>query len=821
MSLKEGLTKYDSFTAINRGIDSGRDPALIGSDQVAFLVNATSRSGFIGNRPGWARIALTGDNFQLGRWQGAGTYISESGHPYLIASIGGHIVRFDPISNQVTNLSTTFALTNASNLPKAWFVQAEIYFLIQDNSAIPLIYDGSTLRRANPVAFGGNEFPTGNVMEYNNGRLWVALPDKRSFVGGDLAYSVTGTVYDVLTETQNQFLTSGSFALPSTAGFITGMKTVAVQDSVLGQGPLIVFGQYGSAAVNAPFDAAQWQTLASPIETVCLVSQGPTSQESIVNINGDLWYRSRDGVRSFMVARRDHGTWVNTPLSHEIERVLDRDDPYLLQFASAVDFDNRRLETVSPYRATFSGVEHGTGWRGLSVLDFKPVSSMFERTQPCWDGLWNGLSILQILTVNCYGIDRCFMFTLSAAHEIELWELSRTNQFDNLVDLIQWQIETRSMGFDDKAELLKRLERTETWFEQLAGSLAYRIRYRPDAYGGWIDLDAGSFCAQTGMCTPPTCTPPQGPMKQYRPRKLSSGPNESCEGCVDKKFHTGFEYQFQLALTGAASVSRFRAVATEVPEDTVGGCLGDEEECCSETGCESNPWEYQTPDDSDPVITPPDNGPPFPPERIGGCVGVPAIESFLASDTEITAGDPVTLSWGPVTNASACSIDNGIGAIPASPSSVIVTPLVTTTYVMTATCGTYVVTNSVTIYVGTPPPAEPEVLFIPDGGVPSMECSPPTDWTYYEASLSLRSAGFATVDQNPNEVLDPALIAWWAAKIQQEFIASGTPYTSFKLYWVWSNVGDSWSAQFLYAYSGHVHYFTPGWTIVIAYCNGP
>jgi hypothetical protein len=600
MSLAESKTSYDGFTAINRGIDSGHAPSLIGIDQHAFLINATTRSGYTQNRPGQSKLALDGDSFQLGRWQGASPYIASNGHPYLIASIGGQIVRFDPILNQVVNLSTVSGLSNPSNRPRAWFTQAEIYFLIQDNSSIPLIFDGAILRRANPVAFGGQEFPTGNVMEYNNGRLWVALPDGRSFEGGDLAYSITGTAYDVLTQTQNQFLTSGSFALPSNAGFITAMRSLAVQDSVLGQGPLIVFGQYGSAMVNAPFDALQWQSTSSPIETIGLLSVGPTSQESCITINGDMWYRAPDGVRSFMVARRDHGTWVNTPISHEMQRVLKRDDPYLLPFASAVDFDNRRLETVSPYRATFDGVEYGVAWRGLSVLDFKPISSMFDRTQPCWEGIWTGLSILRILQVNCYGVDRCFMFALNASHQIELWELSLSNMFDNLIDPIQWIIETRSLGFVDKTELLKQLQRTETWIEQLAGSLDYQIQYKPDAYKGWLSLDSGSFCAAIGMCAAPGCVAPQGPLLQYRPRRISSGPNEDCEECVQKKFQTGFEYQFRLTLSGAASVRRFRAVASEVPEDTTGACLG-QEECepaCSELACEPSPWEYATPNES-------------------------------------------------------------------------------------------------------------------------------------------------------------------------------------------------------------------------------
>ena len=571
-------TVYDGFSTVTRGMDSGRAPSLIGKDQVAFLINSTTRSGYPQNRPGWSRVPLAGDVFDMTRplFQGASPYYAPNGAPFIIASIGGKIYRLDPIRGTILNLSAVSGQENPSNLPKAWFCQAQEFLAMQDNSSVPLVLNGSSLVRNIPIDLGGNGFPIGNAMEYNNGRLWVALQDRRTFSGGDLAYSVTGTSADVLTSTQNKFLTNGAFVLPSTAGLITAMRSIAVQDSVLGQGPLIVFGQFGAGTVNAPFAADQWQNTASPIETVGLMSAGPVSQEATIQVNGDIWYRSPDGIRSYMVARRDHGTFVNTPVSHEMERVLNRDDQFLLDHCSAVDFDNRRLETASPVRMVNNSIMYGVGWRGLSVLDFSPVTSMFDRTSPAWEGIWNGLTILQILTLKCFGVDRCFMFALNDTFEFELWELSRDSKFDNTMQPIEWTIETRSLGFADNGETLKRFERPETWFTNLAGGLSYTIQYRPDDYQGWLDLDSGVFGAQMGLCSV-GCTPPVGPIEQYRPRKIAEEPDENeCEECVSKKFRNGFEFQFRLTMTGAARLKRFRVAATEVPEDVAGGCLGSE-----------------------------------------------------------------------------------------------------------------------------------------------------------------------------------------------------------------------------------------------------
>ncbi len=596
MSLVEPKGLIDGFTTLPRGMDSNRDPSLIGKDQVAFAVNTTFRPGYATNRPGWSELTLAGDSFQLGRFQGAHGYIASNGRPTLIASIGGHIVRFDVVTNVVTDLSTTTALTNPANLPQAWMCQAEDYLPIQDNSSIPLIWDGALLRRAKPVAWGGTDLPTGNVMEYNNGRLWVALPDRRSFVAGDLAYSVTGQSKDVLSFTENQFLNGGgAFILPSTCGFITAMRTISVQDSVLGQGPLQVFGSDGCASINAPFDRIEWQNLNSPIETVSLMTVGPTSQEGTINVNGDIWYRSRDGIRSMMIARRDHGTWVNIPLSGEVDRILRWDDPYLMSFCNAVVFENRLLCAVSPYRHTVAATEYGVAWKGLVALDFSSVSSMFERTQPVWDGLWNGINILQILKVNCFGLERCFMFALNSCDEITLWELSVESAFDNSVDPIEWFIETRAMGFNDESESMKQLERTERWLDSIQGPLSFEIKYRPDSFWGWLPLDTGIVCATTGSCLGPGCSAPLIPKLQYRPRALSAGPDDSCEPCTNKPYRVGFQYAFRIKLNGSAALRRFRAVASEVTEDSTGGCLPDED-CCSQTGCEDDPWNYVTPE---------------------------------------------------------------------------------------------------------------------------------------------------------------------------------------------------------------------------------
>ncbi len=102
-------------------------------------------------------------------------------------------------------------------------------------------------------------------------------------------------------------------------------------------------------------------------------------------------------------------------------------------------------------------------------------------------------------------------------------------------------------------------------------------------------------------------------------------------------------------------------------------------------------------------ITVPGAPPPVPPPS--GCSGAAVIALFTAASPTITAGSSTTLNWGAVTNADSVEIDHGIGGVPA-PGSTSVSPGSTTTFTMTAHCGSNAATAQVTITVVPPlPPA--------------------------------------------------------------------------------------------------------------------
>lgn len=85
------------------------------------------------------------------------------------------------------------------------------------------------------------------------------------------------------------------------------------------------------------------------------------------------------------------------------------------------------------------------------------------------------------------------------------------------------------------------------------------------------------------------------------------------------------------------------------------------------------------------------------------CPFSPVIDSFTLSASTINPGQSATLSWGLVKGAQIAEIDNDIGGV-ATPGSMTVSPATTTTYTLTATCGSKVTRAQVTLNVVNPNP---------------------------------------------------------------------------------------------------------------------
>lgn len=585
----------DGFVSQEGGVNSDLAPVLLQPNQLAWLINMTVRGGLINTRPVWVKRDIdftafidgggTTKDFEEGYFQGGGTYNGDNGYSYLAASLSGRIFLIN--INQGYQLAEQTISGDPSDpaQKKVYFLQAENWLIAQDTVNNPWLFNGNTPFRSNPDL---SQIGVGGPMAYWMGRVWWASGN--NYYGGDLVWSDAVKGRDsVIYATENTFLNEGgAFNAPGT-GPITAMGGIANLDTTLGTGQLMIFTADHIYASNAPVDRTTWSNLQYPIQTVAMIDYGAVNADALVRVNGDLIFRSPDGIRSMKVARQDFvGRWANTPIGTEVSRVTDYDSQALLYAGSAVNFDNRMLMTVSPRHVQGSGVSHA----GLVALDFNPISSMNQKTPPVWDGLWTGLNILKMLKIKVNGIERCFAFVLGPSNKVQLYELLTGGLFDyngtaNVP--IQQVIETRGFSTQGGPWDLKRLRCGDLWFNQLAGNWTVTAKFANERSEQWRPWCAISDCAAAMDCTTTGCNTPLTVHQQGRSRYGLSDPPDDIDGANGGMCRDGYTFQVRLEMTGHFQVTRARFGWDAIADDTYGNlqhttCSSAQNNSC-QTGC--------------------------------------------------------------------------------------------------------------------------------------------------------------------------------------------------------------------------------------------
>ena len=568
------------------GCDSNLHPRLIQPNQVAWAVNCTIRGGTIGPRPGFVKRTLTYEggaeaNFQsaTAKFQGAGYYRSSSGIGEILLSVGGRIFAIEPENGFYTRDITPGSGRNSAKPDRVTFEQAERWMVIQDGHDAPILYNRAESRR---TASDNTEVPPASASAYGNGRLWVARESE--YAAGDLVGSSSGDptinrVDAVLKFTENDYLNEGgAFATPTNAGPITALKVMSSIDTSVGQGDLVVFTENSAFATVVPTDRTQWKNLSYPVQRL-ISPTGAVGPYSPVNVNGDLYFRSSDGLRSLILARRDFSDPGMTPISMEINRALDQDDSRLLAHTSGVLFRNRLLHTCIGHRNTPSGetpASRGVTHKGIVSLDFAPVSGIRAKAPLAYDGLWTGLDILHLVQGTFGGVDRCFILSLNSSNQIELWEIdpSATHDYNGTTSKgIEWFFETRQVFFDSPFEK-KRLDRFETWVRSVQGTVDFTLYTKPDDSVNWNLWKQWQEDAKINVCDGDSgCLPINFYNPSYRPRRSVAYPPDTCESLDPKKpVNEGYAFQFRLKGVGHARVDLMRFFAEQRNEDVYESC---------------------------------------------------------------------------------------------------------------------------------------------------------------------------------------------------------------------------------------------------------
>lgn len=490
-------------------LQSDRNPNGLARNQLAWLDNAGVRDGGILPRSGYKYLQTVSTGTTL--FQGKFLYAPLDANPYHIYSIGGRIYKVEE-GAAVVDLSAVFGLVNPPDQPIAFFVQAEQFLIIQagDNVTLPLFWDGAILRRSKGLAQtnpppppgtpGINEIPAGTAMDYFMGRVWYA--QGRVANAGDIVGGPSGTLaYDfrdsVLNVTECPLVLGGDgFSVPAQDGIIRGLAHSANIDAALGQGRLFMGTRKGIYALNVPVTRNDWIATTkntAPLVTVVQLNNGWVNDRGITTVNGDLFYQSLEpAIRSLNQSIRYFGQWGNKQISNNEQRILQYNDRALLKYCSGIYFDSRMYQTALPVQAD-RGVVH----KAIIPMDFIPISSFDRDSQPNWEGMQEGLDILQMTSGDFGGRDRAFASVVSRRRtsDIELWEMTNFEKDDIAPDpdnakvlrenRVTWVIEFPAFTWGDETSL-KKLVGCELWVDRLFGTVQFSMEYRPDSQACWI-----------------------------------------------------------------------------------------------------------------------------------------------------------------------------------------------------------------------------------------------------------------------------------------------------------------------------------------------
>jgi hypothetical protein len=471
---------------------------------------------------------------------------------------------------QLSGTQLTFWDVNPALRNQVWMEQAEKWLIIQDGQSLPIFWDGAKSKRSVPTL---GQMTAGKMMQYHRGRVAKVNPDGYTYSIGDIVYGSSGTPSEKFRDSllyvkENDWLVGGGFfTVPGVYGQIQFMRDMADLNVALGQGPLMLGAEKAVFSVNLPKTRDDWAKVEDPLQAVAHIANGGVSQNASINVNADLFYRTLEGVRTLAISQREFANqWGNTPVSREMNRVLPYDDPTLLQYSSAVYFDNRMLVTTSP-----SYSARGVFFRGSSIMDFDVLSSIRGKEPAVWEGVWTGVNTLQYIVGKTNKKSRCFEFITTGTGDIELWEQTTDSKVDKVNYPIKWVFETadffrKSQQFHELD--MKRLINGELYITDLVGTANFRVWWKPDQHPCWEYWTSFSQCAnasdcdETGDCVEKTVNQPQ-----YRHRLPFGQPPDTCDS-VDKRkrLREGRTFQLRIQVIGSCKIRGLRLMANTIKE---------------------------------------------------------------------------------------------------------------------------------------------------------------------------------------------------------------------------------------------------------------
>lgn len=585
------------FDTCEAGVSSAVSPELLPNNQNAWGMNIDVRGGKPSTRPNLRGIG----NLPAGLLQGCEYFGVQGG--MLVASIAGRLYRIRIRTNSIDVDEISLTFRNSSIIRQVWMTQTVETLVIQDGQSNAIMYDGSTATRA---ILG--EVPRGRQMAYGNGRLWVAV-NANEVVAGDIR---TGAPGSELLFTEATYLTGGGkLFFPKD---ITGMAFIPVTGQS-DYGALLVYGAGDTNAIRADITSRDdWGKIPGFV-TGILRSVGASGQWGLVAVNQDLYWRdSNGGIRSIRNALADEAGPGSAPVSREVSRLTDYDSLPQLAFCSGVYFDNRLLMTSSPYLLPNGGV----GFRNLISLDYAPLSTMGGKSQPAYNGQWNGLNFVKLVGGQFNGKNRAFALTTDDDGNNQLWEFGTGNRADNppfcfpdgtsdgtaegVTEYpIQCAVEYPLRDYG-QSKTRKRLTRCDVWLSAVNGEIELQVDWRSDNSVKWLPWDKAETCAQTS--DPSTATPHvwKNLTTQERPQFKTFTIPDTVNDLTKYAVQVGFEFQIRLRWKGRLRIHRMQVYAQMLDDPDYANRDGFAA-ACVEDDITGNEIIYKIPTNACPIVS--------------------------------------------------------------------------------------------------------------------------------------------------------------------------------------------------------------------------
>jgi len=558
---------FDGFVALQGGMNGGTISNRVPPSQYAMGVNITCRNGLISTRPPFIEIELESEiegavqNIQTGKFQGMTSYEYE-GTSYIVFAVNGSVYLIDPVTETITDV-TAVPGTFLETEDRLHFCQCERYMVVQDGTNIPLIIEGTASRKADQV--GSDEVPTGTVMAYCHGRLFVKTDFNRILAGN---IHKPNTVTDVLVFTETDYLAGGGgLYTPADIGQIIAMTWAQAYGEATGQGPLMVMCERGIASFNVSVPRLQWQDL--PIMRIEPSGNGCASELCVVKMNEDLLFMSWAGIQDFALLNVEVASAHRvTNLNTEVLPFVKMETRSLRQFSHGVKFDDRLLYTSIGEEVTALNTEGSEvtdyRFRGLIALDFAPINgiaSLGETRRPAYDGIWTGVHPMGLAVGIFEHDERCYVMGKDNDGINHLYELMKEQGDDKGNIQIECKLYTRGMYYIDYTGEhpqpvpyhMKRMIDGFLWINSFEGDVDFVLSSCPD--NSIVFHEISTISVSAPMVTsdaPPVSGSAQPRAKEPFPAFKSS----ECEYITGRNAITGFEFQYLIEWAGIANLER-------------------------------------------------------------------------------------------------------------------------------------------------------------------------------------------------------------------------------------------------------------------------